>query len=199
MPAKTLVDLVCRGCAHGRGVSGADGRELDHVALCNAADALGAALAARGVEPGRHVASTLAPGSAAFAAALLGAASIRAALAPLPPVADEPSARAALRNRPVAAVLTGGPLPPGVRSAAAAQGVRVVTLGFDERGLALVDGEHVYEAHHRIAEPEDVVFVPAGGGEPLTQEALVRLAGDRGLEGVLEAVAAAGEPVRRAA
>ena len=47
MPAKTLVDLVCRRCETGRSISGPDGRELDHVALCNAADAIGAALAAR--------------------------------------------------------------------------------------------------------------------------------------------------------
>ena len=199
MPAKTLVDLVCRGYAPSRGVSGADGRELDHVALCNAADALGAALAAHGVEPGDHVASTLAPGTAAFAAAMLGVASIRAALAPLPPVTDEPSARAVLRNRPVRALLATAPLPAGVRSAAAAQGIRVVMVGFDERGAMLVDGEHVYESHARIPEPDDVVFVPAGGGAPLTQEALAGLAGDRGLDGLLEALAAAGEPMRRAA
>jgi acyl-CoA synthetase (AMP-forming)/AMP-acid ligase II len=199
MPAKTLVDLVCRRCETGRSISGADGRELDHVALCNAADAIGAALAARGVEPGDHVASTLPPGGAVFAAALLGVAAIRAALTPLPPVADEPSARAALRNRPIGALLTAGPLPAGVRSAAAARRIPVVTVELDERGLALVDGEHVYEAHARIAEPGDVVFVPAGG-EPLTQAALVDLAGDRGLDGVLEAVAAAdGQTVLRAA
>ncbi|HTD37440.1 MAG TPA: AMP-binding protein [Candidatus Limnocylindrales bacterium] len=199
MLAKTLIDLVCRGCAPSRGVSGADGVELDHVALCNAADALGAALAARGVEPGDHVASALAPGTAAFAAALLGVASIRAALAPLPPVADEPSARAALRDRPVAALLATANLPAGVRSAAAAQGIRVIMVDFDDRGIVLVDGEHVYEAHARIAEPEDVVFVPAGGGAPLTQEALAGLAGERGLDGLLEAVRAAGEPALCAA
>jgi acyl-CoA synthetase (AMP-forming)/AMP-acid ligase II len=199
MPAKkTLVDLVCRGCADGGGVSGADGRELDHVALCNAADAIGAALAARGVEPGDHVASVLRPDGAVFAAALLGVAAIRAALAPLPPVTDEPSARAALRNRPIAVLLTAGPLPAGVRSAAAAQRIRVVTVDLDERGVALVDGEHVYEAHARIAEPEDVVLVPPGGPQ-LTQEALVEMAGDRGLDGLLDAVASAGTLAQRAA
>ncbi|HTD34680.1 MAG TPA: hypothetical protein VK665_13510 [Candidatus Elarobacter sp.] len=199
MPAKTLVDLVCRRCETGRSIAGPDGHELDHVALCNAADAIGAALAARGVEPGDHVASTLAPGGALFAASLLALAAIRAALAPLPAVADEPSARAALRNRPIAALLTAGPLPAGVRSAAAARRIPVVSVGLDERGLALVDGEHVYEAHARIAEPGDVVFVPAAG-EPLTQAALVDRAGDRGLEGVLDAVGAAGGgTVRRAA
>jgi acyl-CoA synthetase (AMP-forming)/AMP-acid ligase II len=199
MPAKTLVDLVCRRCETGRTIAGPDGRELDHVALCNAADAIGAALAARGVEPSDHVASTLAPDGAIFAASLLGVAAIRAALAPLPPFADEPSARAALRNRPIAALLTAGPLPAGVRSAAAARRIPVVTVGLDERGLALVDGEHVYEAHARLAEPDDVVLVPPGG-EPLTQAVLVDLAGDRGLDGVLDAVAAAGgETVPRAA
>jgi hypothetical protein len=70
--------------------------------------------------------------------------------------------------------------------------------GRDERGLALVDGEHVYEAHSRIAEPGDVVLV-APGGETLTQEALARMAGDRGLDGLLDAVAAAAQPVARAA
>jgi non-ribosomal peptide synthetase component E (peptide arylation enzyme) len=198
MPAKkTLVDLVCRGRADGGGVSGADGRELDHVALCNAADAIGAALAARGVEPGDHVASVL-PDGAVFAAALLGVAAIRAALAPVPPVTDEPSARAALRNRPIAALLTASPLPAGLRSAAAAQRIRVVTVDLDERGLALVDGEHVYEAHARIAEPDDVVLVPPGGPQ-LTQGALVEMAGDRGLDGLLDAVASAVMPAQRAA
>jgi acyl-coenzyme A synthetase/AMP-(fatty) acid ligase len=193
----TLVDFVCRGACAGPAVTGADGRVLDHVALCNAADAVGAALAVRGVEPGDRVASILPPG-APFAASLIGCAAIRAALAPLSAVADEPSARGALRSRKIRALLAAPDVSPAVRSAASAQGIPVLTLAFDERGLVLVDGEHVYESHGRVAEPHDVVFVPAQG-EVLTQAALVAAAGDRGLDGLLGALAASSVPSRRAA
>jgi AMP-binding enzyme len=198
MIAMTLVDLVCRGACAGQTVSDPDGRVLDHVALCNAADAIGAALAAHGVEPGDRVASALPPG-AAFAATLLGVAAIRAALVPLAAVADEPSARAALRDRTIRAVVApSGEVAPSLRPAAAAQGIPLLTIGFDDRGLALVDGEHVYDSHARIAEPDDVVLVPPAG-RALTQRELVAVAGDRGLDGLLDAVAEAAEPARRAA
>jgi acyl-CoA synthetase (AMP-forming)/AMP-acid ligase II len=192
----TLVDFVCRG-AGAHAFSGADGRVPDHAALCNAADAIGSALAARGVEPGDLVGAALTPGTA-FAASLIGAAAIRAALAPLPPLADEASARGVLRSRKIRALLAGPEVSPAVRAAAAAHGIPVLIVGFDERGLALVDGEHVFESHARIAEPGDVAFVPAGG-EPLTQAALVLAAGDRGLEGLLDAVTGAAASARRAA
>ncbi|MBV9440415.1 MAG: AMP-binding protein, partial [Candidatus Eremiobacteraeota bacterium] len=106
MNAMTLVDFVCRACGDAPAVSRGEGGALDHVALCNAADAIGAALAVRGVEPGDRVASLLPPGPE-FAASLIGVAAIRAALAPLPPVADEPSARGALRDRRIRALLAG--------------------------------------------------------------------------------------------
>jgi acyl-coenzyme A synthetase/AMP-(fatty) acid ligase len=193
----TLVDFVCRGACAGPAISAPGGRVLDYVALCNAADAIGSALAARGVEPGDRVASALEPG-APFAAALIGAAAVRAALAPLPAAGDEPAARGALRNRTIRALLVPPDVAPAVRSAATAQGVPVLTIAFDERGLVLVDGEHVYDSHTRIAEPEDVVFVPVRG-EPLTQAALVAAAGDGGLDGLLHAIGAAGEPAGLAA
>jgi acyl-CoA synthetase (AMP-forming)/AMP-acid ligase II len=193
----TLVDFVCRGTCSGPAISGPDGLVLDHVGLCNAADAIGSALAARGVEPGDRVASALPPG-AAFAASLIGAAAIRAALAPLPAVADEPSARGALRNRTIRALVAPPDVSPALRSAAAAQGIPVLTVAFDDRGLVLVDGEHVYDSHARIAEPHDIAFVPLQG-ESLTQEALVTAAGDRGLDGLLDAVAEAGVPAQCAA
>jgi acyl-coenzyme A synthetase/AMP-(fatty) acid ligase len=197
MIAMTLVDLVCRGACAGSAVSDPDGPVLDHVALCNAADAIGAALAARGVEPGDRVASALPPG-ATFAATLIGAAAIRAALVPLPTLTDEPSARGALRSRTIRAIVAPPAVAPALRSAAAVQGIPLVTVGFDERGLALVDGEHVYDSHARVAEPDDVVLVPQAG-EPLTQRELVMAAGERGLDGLLDAVAEAAEPARRAA
>jgi acyl-CoA synthetase (AMP-forming)/AMP-acid ligase II len=193
----TLVDFVCRGAGTRPAFTGADGIVLDHAGLCNAADAVGSALAARGVDPGDRVASALPPGPA-FAASLIGAAAIRAALAPLPAVADEPSARGALRNRTIRALVAPPELSPALRAAAAAQGIPVLTVAFDERGLVLVDGEHVYDAHARIAEPHDVAFVPVQG-EPLTQQALVTAAGDRGLDGLLAAVVEAGVPAQRAA
>lgn len=197
MIAMTLVDLVCRGACAGQTVSDPDGRVLDHVALCNAADAIGAALAARGVEPGDRVASALPPG-AALAATVLGVAAIRAALVPLPAADAEPPGRAAPPNRAIRAIVASPGVAPAVRSAAAPEGIPVLTIGFDERGLALVDGEHVYDSHARIAEPDDFVLVPPAAA-PLTQRELVAAAGDRGLDGLLDAVAAAVEPARRAA
>ncbi|MDB5071205.1 MAG: hypothetical protein JWM87_2316, partial [Candidatus Eremiobacteraeota bacterium] len=110
----------------------------------------------------------------------------------------EPSARGALRNRTIRALVAPPEVSPALRAAAAAQGIPVLTVTFDDRGLVLVDGEHVYDAHARIAEPQDVAFVPVQG-EPLTQEALVAAAGDRGLEGLLDALAEAGAPAQRAA
>ncbi|HWT06914.1 MAG TPA: AMP-binding protein, partial [Xanthomonadales bacterium] len=160
--------------------------------------AIGSALAARGVEPGDRVAAALAPG-AAWVAALIGVSSIRAAFAPVPEIADEPSARAALRGAGARVLLASASaaLPAGLRAAAAALAVPVVRLGFDERGVALVDGDHVYDAHARIAEPEDVAFVPLEG-EPRTHADLVAATGDRGLAGLLDAVAAS-EALSRAA
>jgi acyl-CoA synthetase (AMP-forming)/AMP-acid ligase II len=197
MTAMTLVDLVCRSGCTGPAIAGPDGATLDHVALCNAADAIGSALAARGVEPGDRVACSL-PEGAAFAATLIGAAAIRAALVPLPPVAEEASARGLLRGRTIRAVVIAPGAPAALRAAAAAQGIPALTVGFDDRGRALVDGEHVYDAHARIAEPDDVAFVPPAG-EPLTQRDLVAAAGERGLDGLLDAVQAATIPVRQAA
>ncbi|MDB5070553.1 MAG: acetyl-coenzyme synthetase, partial [Candidatus Eremiobacteraeota bacterium] len=52
----TLVDFVCRGAGTRPAFSGSDGIVLDHAGLCNAADAVGSALAVRGVEPGDRVA-----------------------------------------------------------------------------------------------------------------------------------------------
>ena len=171
MSEMTLVELFCHGAAHRPAISEAGGLDLDGVGLCNAADAIGAGLAARGVEPGDRVASTLPP-SAAFVAAFLGVSSIRAALAPLPDVADEPSARAALRHRGIRAILTPPNAPAGLRSAAHAQGITLATVAFDEHGAAMLDGEPVYDAHARVAEPADVAFVPPTGN-PLTHEELV--------------------------
>ena len=188
MTAMTIVELVCRGADHREAVSGPDGSGLDYVSLCNAADAVGSALVARGVAPGERVASALGAGPE-LAAALIGTGAARAVFAPLPPLVDEPSARAALRARDARVLLApAAPLPPGVRAAAAALGVPVLRIGFDERGLALIDGEHVFEAHDRIAEPHDPAYAPLEGA-PLTHEQLVAAAGERGLAGLLDIVA----------
>jgi acyl-CoA synthetase (AMP-forming)/AMP-acid ligase II len=190
MTAMTIVELVCRGADHRAAVSGPGGSALDYVSLCNAADALGSGLVARGVAPGERVASALAPGPE-LAAALIGTGAVRAVFAPLPPVVDEPSARAALRALGARVLLApAAALPPGIRAAAEALGVTVVRLSFDQRGLALIDGEHVFEAHDRIAEPADPAFAPLGG-EPLTHAQLVAMAGERGLAGLLDAITGA--------
>jgi acyl-CoA synthetase (AMP-forming)/AMP-acid ligase II len=190
MNAMTIVELVCGGAGYEPAIADSPGFTLDRIVLCNAADAIGSALAARGIEPGDRVAGALAP-DAAWVAALVGVSSIRAAFAPIPELADEPSARAALRAANARALLASASsaLPAGLRAAARALEIPVVRVGFDERGLALVDGDHVYDAHARIAEPGDVAFVPFDG-EPRTHEDLVRAAGDRGLAGLLDAIAA---------
>jgi acyl-CoA synthetase (AMP-forming)/AMP-acid ligase II len=195
MTAMTLVDFICRTGGEGPALPG--GESLDHVALCNAADAIGSALVARGVEPGDRVASAL-PAGALLVASLIGAAAIRAALAPLPAVADEPSARGALRDRRIRVLLAPASLPAAIRSAAAAQRIPVVTLGFDERGLVLVDGEHVYESHDRLAEPQDLAYVPPAGA-PLTHAELVAHAGGRGAAGLFELLGGGGTAARHAA
>jgi acyl-CoA synthetase (AMP-forming)/AMP-acid ligase II len=191
MTAMTLVELVCRGAGHRAAVTGPDGTVLDYVSLCNAADALGSALVARGVAPGERVASALPPGRE-LAAALIGVAAIRGVFAPLPAVVDEPSARAALRARDARLLLApASAIPGGVRAAAAALRIPIVRLGFDDHGLALIDGEHVFDSHDRIAEPQDLAFAPPAG-KPLSHEQLVAAAGERGLDGLLAAVAGDG-------
>ena len=166
MKPVTLVDLLCRGAAHRPAVSGPDGVSLDYVNLCNAADAIGAALAAHGVLPGDRVASVL-PEGAAYLAAFAGAAA-RAAFAPL----ATPAGLARLRPR---LVLAPPAVPQGVRVAANTLGIPVVTVAFDAAGLALVDGEHVYDAHGRAAENDDPVFMTADE-LPVAQGALVAAA-----------------------
>ncbi len=194
MTAMTIVELVCRGADHRAAVNGPDGSHVDYVCLCNAADALGSALVARGVASGERVASALPPGPE-LAAALIGTGAVRAVFTPLPPVIDEPSARAALGARGAWVLLAPvAPLPPGVRAAAAALGVAIVRLGFDERGLALIDGEHVFDSHDRIAEPDDPAYAPLDG-EPLTHAQLVAAAGERGLAGLLDVVSGTGMPL----
>ena len=193
----TLVDFICRFDRTGSTVAAPDGRELDHVELCNAADAIGAALAARGVAPGDRVAAAL-PAGAPLIAALIGAAAIRAALVPIRSVDDEPTVRRALRSREVRLVLAAPNPPASVRAAAEAAGVALATLALDGRGLVLIDGEPVYDAHDRVAEPDDVALV-ALDGKQLTQGALVMAAGERGLEGLAAIVAVVAAPARHAA
>lgn len=170
MTRVTLVDLLCRGAAHRPAVSGPDGASLDYVSLCNAADAIGAALAAHGVQPGDRVASVL-PDGPAYLAAFAGSSVARAAFAPL----AAPGALAGLRPR---LVLAPPAVPQGVRVAAHALGIPVVTVAIDPNGLALVGGEHVYDAHGRAADTDDPAFIGADG-TPVTQGALAAAALER--------------------
>ncbi|MEA2663844.1 MAG: AMP-binding enzyme [Candidatus Eremiobacteraeota bacterium] len=167
MTPVTLVDLLCRGAAHRPALSDPDGISLDYVDLCNAADAIGAALATHGVQPGDRVAAVL-PDGAAYLAAFAGTAAARAAFAPL----AAPDGLARLRPR---LVLAPPEVPQGIRVAANALGIPVVTVAIDAAGLALVDGEHVYDAHGRTAGPDDPAFITADG-IPVAQGALVAAA-----------------------
>lgn len=185
MNASTLIDFVCRSETPSVVVRDARGRSIDGVTLCNGADALGAALAGRGVEPGDTVAAYLPPG-AELLAATLGAAAIRAAIAPVASLRDPRVARARL-------VLVG----PG-KTPARLDGVSAISVAFDAAGTLLVGGEPVYDAHQRIAEADDVVLIPALG-RPLSQKLLVEEVGERGVAGLLEVLAAHGGLARRAA
>ena len=162
MTAMTLVELVCRGADHRAAVTDPDGRRarLREPVQRRRRARLGARRARRRARRTRR--ERAAAGRELRRGADRRGRDPRARSRRFPPVVDEPSARAALRARG-ARVLLGagvGRSRPGVRAAAAALRIPIVRLGFDERGLALIDGDHVYDAHDRIAEPSDVAFVP---------------------------------------
>lgn len=174
-----LVDILCHGAGLRPAVSDPTIR-LDLAALCNAADALAAALASRGVSPGDRVA-VLIPDGAAFLAAFAGTAAARAAFIALP-TDDEATAREALARFAPRLVLSTPDAPQSMRVAASALGVPLVTVAFDTLGVPLVDGEYVYESHGQVAEDDDVAFITLDG-------TLVR-------HGELVAAALAGAPER---
>jgi acyl-CoA synthetase (AMP-forming)/AMP-acid ligase II len=167
-----LVDILSRGAGPQPAVSDT-AFGLDCAALCNAADAIGAALCVRGVSPGDRVVSVI-PDGVAFLAAFAGTAAARAAFIPLP--ADDETAAAEMLGRlSPRLVLAAATVPQRVRVAASALGIPVATIAFDEQSTVLVNGEHVYESHGRIAEDDDVVFMTPGG-RPMTGSALVAAA-----------------------
>ncbi len=187
MTPLTLVDLFCHGAAHRPALSAPDGLELDYAQLCNAADAIGAALSAHGAAPGDVVAAAL-PDGAAFVAAFAGTAAARAVFAPL----ADPGMLGRLRPR---LVLAPAAVPQSLRVAARALGIPVLSVAFDGRGEVLVDGEPVYEAHGRTAQPEDPAWL--GGDEaPLTHAALAAAAyaGARSAPASLRPALPLGEP-----
>lgn len=188
----TLAGMLCGAAAARPAVTDAAGT-VDYVGLCNAADAVAAALAAHGVAAGDRVAGAF-PDGAAFLAAFAGAAVCRAAFAPVPRGGDE-LIRAHLRGTAARLVLAPPDAPQGVRVAAAALGIPVLTLGFSPEGTALIDGEPVYDAHGRLADADDVAFVAADGAT-YTHAALVdaALAASRRVAGEARPPAALTEP-----
>lgn len=165
----TLAGVLCGAAAPQPAVTDPAGT-IDYVGLCNAADAVAAALAARGVAPGDRVAGAF-PDGAAFVAAFAGTAVARAAFAPVPSGSDD-AVRAHLRRLTPRLLLAASDAPQSLRVAAAALGIPVVSLAFGPDGVALVDGEPVYEAHGRLADADDVAFV-APDGATYTHAALV--------------------------
>ncbi|HYZ16769.1 MAG TPA: AMP-binding protein, partial [Candidatus Acidoferrum sp.] len=151
-----LVDILCRA-AGPRPVVSDPNLALDCAALCNAADAIGAALCARGVAPGDRVASVI-PDGVAFLAAFAGTAAARAAFIPLP--SDDEAAGEALERLSPRIVLTTEIAPQRIRVAGSSLGIPLATIAFDDQGVVLVDGEYVYESNDRIPEDDDVVFMP---------------------------------------
>ena len=177
----TLAGVLCGAAAPQPAVTDPAGT-IDYVGLCNAADAVAAALAARGVVAGDRVAGAF-PDGAAFVTAFAGTAVARAAFAPVPAGGDD-AMRAHLRRLAPRLLLAASDAPQSVRVAAAALGVPVVTLTFGDGGVVLVDGEPVYEAHGRLADADDVAFI-APDGATYTHAALVDAAlaaGDDGGE-----------------
>jgi acyl-CoA synthetase (AMP-forming)/AMP-acid ligase II len=172
MRTAPLVDLLSSCAADRPALSDAEST-IDHVALCNAGDAIAASLVARGVSPGERVAVAL-PDGALAVAAFVGTALARATFTPLR-FEDEPALRARLEPLRSHLLLAGARAPQSVRVAAAAVGVPLVTLAFDRNGVVLVDGDPVYEAHGRAPQPDDVVFLCVDGS-PVTLDAIVTAA-----------------------
>jgi acyl-CoA synthetase (AMP-forming)/AMP-acid ligase II len=171
MDALTLVDVLsCPGADH-PAVRSAEGA-VSYVGLCNAADAIAAALVVHGIGPGDRVAAAF-PEGAAFLAAFGGAVLARAAFAPLPPD-DGEALRAALQRIAPRLILACAACPQSLRVAAAAAGIPIVSIAFDESGV-LVDGEHVYDAHGQAPQPEDIVFI-GPDGTPTTHGAVASAA-----------------------
>lgn len=166
----TLAGVLCGAAAPQPAVTDPAGT-IDYVGLCNAADAVAAALAARGVVPGDRVAAAF-PDGAAFLAGFAGTAVARAAFAPVAAAAADDAVRAQLRALEPRLLLASADAPQGLRVAAAALGIPVVSLAFGPDGVALVDGEPVYEAHGRLADADDVAFI-APDGATYTHAALV--------------------------
>ena len=192
MGMTTLAGVLCGAAAPQPAVTDRAGT-IDYVALCNAADAVAAALAARGVVPGDRVAGGF-PDGAAFLAAFAGTAVARAAFAPVPSGSDE-AVRAHLQRLMPRLLLAAADAPQSLRVAAAALGIPVVSLTFGPDGVALVDGEPVYEAHGRLADADDVAFI-APGGATYTHAALVdaALAAPEGDATTREPIAGLTEP-----
>jgi acyl-CoA synthetase (AMP-forming)/AMP-acid ligase II len=130
----------------------------DDLALCNAADAIGAALVTRGLGRGDRVAACLHADDVALAA-LLGVAAAGCAYVPL--TAERPGH--ALRAANAQLVLVSPDAPKGVRRAAADLGIPAVELRLDERHAALLDGEPVFEPLPVRADLDDVALAPLDG------------------------------------
>ena len=197
MIAQTLVELVCHGPGRRPAVTDPGGLTLDYVGLCNAADAIGSALAARGVEPGEPVVAAL-PLGAAFIASFLGTAAVRAVFVPLGTVAGEDAAHAVLVRLAPRIVLAPDGVETPARAAAAALGIAVLEIGFDIAGRALADGELVYDAHDRISLEDDPAFLAPEDDAPLTHADLVagaRRGEGSGPMGALAVLAAGGHLV----
>jgi acyl-CoA synthetase (AMP-forming)/AMP-acid ligase II len=167
-PPMTLADLFCRG---------------EDRAVCNAADAIGAALAERGVRPGDRVAALIEAEEPALAA-LLGIAAAGCAFVPLP----RRGTQEALQASRARLVLAGPETLVAARRAAAELALPVVELRLGEHGLALLDGEPVFEPLAYRADLDEIALAPVDG-EPLTHRALIAAA-ERHPDGPQAALAA---------
>ncbi|HTW84956.1 MAG TPA: AMP-binding protein [Candidatus Sulfotelmatobacter sp.] len=155
----TLADLFCHG---------------DDLPLCNAADAVGAALVTRGLRPGDRVAALLADDEPALAA-LLGVATAGFAYVPL----GAERIGAALRESKARVLLVGPNAPRAAGLAAADAGIPVVELQLDGRHAALLNGEPVFEPLAVRADLDDVALAPLDG-PALTHRQLAAAARDHG-------------------
>jgi len=169
-----LDDLLTAGATHHPALVVPGGLSLDYASVQRTAHALGAALAARGIEPGDRVAASFGNGLEVVAA-FFATAGARATFAPLNSAYTEEEFRFYLEDIAPRAILLAPGTVPAARAAAATLSIPVVDLALDAQGAPLVDGVLANGTHERRAQDGDVaLFLHTSGttsrpkGVPLT-------------------------------
>jgi acyl-CoA synthetase (AMP-forming)/AMP-acid ligase II len=179
-----LDDLLSAGAGTKTALLVPDGLTLDYATLRATARALGAALAARGIEPGDRVAASFGNGPEVVAA-FFATAGARATFAPLNSAYTEDEFRFYLEDIGPRVLLLAPGTVPAARAAAAALSIPVLDLALAADGGASLDGAALHGRHERYAEDDDVaLFLHTSGttsrpkGVPLTHGNLTASAGN---------------------